>query len=204
MSIAASNDIGNKLVRITITITKTQYKTNMTTKEQKQQVVAELVEKIKRSSGIYFIDFTGMDATYTLSTRRELKSKGIEFRVAKNTVILRALAEVGGYEHITREVLFGQTMLWFGVNDGVGPAKVLKELTEKSEIPKLKAAYVEGEYFDSTQLKALASLPTREDLIAGILGSLNAPISGIVGSVNAVLRDVAYLVEEVAKKQNAA
>lgn len=176
----------------------------MTTKEQKQQVVAELVEKIKRSSGIYFIDFTGMNAAYTLSTRRELKSKGIEFRVAKNTVILRALAEVGGYEQITREVLFGQTMLWFGVKDSVGPAKVLKELTDKSEIPKLKAAYVEGEYFDATQLKALASLPTREDLIAGILGSLNAPVSGIVGSINAVLRDVAYLVEEVAKKQNAA
>ncbi len=176
----------------------------MTTKEQKQQVVAELVEKIKRSSGVYFIDFTGMNAAYTLSTRRLLKSKGIEFRVAKNTVILLALAEVGGYEHITRDILFGQTMLWFGINDGVGPAKVLKEITEKSEIPKLKAAYVEGEYFDATQLKALASLPTREELISGIIGSIDAPISGIVGTINAVLRDVANIVEEVAKKQNAA
>jgi large subunit ribosomal protein L10 len=74
-------------------------------------------------------------------------------------------------------------------------------LFDKSQKPRLKAAVIEGVFYDGSQLKTIAALPSKPDIISGIIGSLHSPISGIVGSINAVMRDVAYLVEEVAKKQ---
>ena len=110
------------------------------------------------------------------------------------------MKEVGGFKTPDKN-FFGQTGLAFGYDDPIAPARVLKQYLEKRETPKLKAALIEGVFFEGSQLPVIASMASRDELIAGILGSLNAPISGIVGSINAVLRDVAYLVEEVAKKK---
>jgi large subunit ribosomal protein L10 len=123
-------------------------------------------------------------------------------KVAKNTLILRALAEVGGYEFEDSK-LAGQTAVIFGGSDPVAPAKIIRQFFEKGEKPKLKLAFVEGMVFEASQLKQVSELPTREDMIAAMIGSIHAPISGIVGSINAVMRDVASLVEEVAKKKAA-
>ena len=135
--------------------------------------------------------------------RRELKQKGIEYRVAKNTFILRALKEVGEYD-INAKQLFGQTAVIFAADNApTAPAKILRDFSAKSEKPRLKAAVVENVVYDGSKLKQIADFPTREEIIAGILASINAPISGIVGAINAVMRDVASLVEEVAKKKAA-
>lgn len=123
-------------------------------------------------------------------------------KVAKNTLLLRALAEVGEVE-IEESKLFGQTAVIFGSKDSIAPAKIIRKHFEKGEKPKLKLAVVEGQVFDGSQLKAVSELPTREDMIASIVGSIHAPISGIHGAINAVMRDVAMLVEEVAKKKAA-
>ena len=112
------------------------------------------------------------------------------------------MAEVPGFS-IPEDKFFGQTGIIVGYSDPIAPAKIIKDVSEKSDKPKLKAAIVDGQLFDGAQLKQIAALPTKEDLIASILGSLNAPASGIVGAINAVLRDVAYLVEEVAKNKAA-
>jgi large subunit ribosomal protein L10 len=174
----------------------------MVTKQQKEQVVAELVAMLQGASGLYLLDYSRMTVAESNHMRSELRKKDLSFKVAKNRLIQRALAEVGGFE-IPEEKFFGQTGIVVGYSDPIAPAKIIKEVSEKSEKPKLKAAVIEGQLFDGSQLKQIAELPTREDMIAGILGSLDAPISGIVGSINAVMRDVAYLVEEVAKKQAA-
>jgi large subunit ribosomal protein L10 len=175
----------------------------MVTKEQKQAVVAELVEQIREASSLYFVNFTGMSVALNHAFRKELLSKDVSMRVAKNTLILRALAEVGGYEDIDAKRLFGQTGIIFGAADPIAPAKIIRQYFEKGQKPSLKVAVVEGQIFDGSQLKAVAEMPTREDMIAGIIGSIHAPISGIVGSINAVMRDVASLVEEVAKSKAA-
>jgi len=174
----------------------------MVTKEKKQEVVADLIDRIREASSLYFVDFSGMSVTEDQAFRRELREKGVGIKVAKNTLILRALAEVGGYE-IEEKKLFGQTALVFGMNDAIAPAKIIRQFFEKSDRPKLKLAVVEGQVFDGSQLKAVAELPTREDMIASIIGSIHAPISGIHGAINAVMRDVVMLIEEVAKKRAA-
>ena len=174
----------------------------MITKEQKQAVVSALADQIRNATSLYFVDFTGMTVAQDQAFRGDLRGKGVTMKVAKNTLILRALAEVGGYE-IEDTKLAGQTAVIFGGSDPVAPAKVIRQHFEKTEKPKLKVAVVEGMYFDSTQLKQVSELPTREDMIAGMIGSIHAPITGIVGSINAVMRDVASLIEEVAKKKAA-
>lgn len=174
----------------------------MITKEQKKAVVADLVEHLQGASSLYFVDFTGMTVATDQAFRNELRQKGVKMKVAKNTLILRALAEVGGYE-VEDSKLAGQTAVIFGGSDPVAPAKIIRQFFEKGEKPKLKLAFVEGMVFEASQLKQVSELPTREDMIAGMIGSIHAPISGIVGSINAVMRDVASLVEEVAKKKAA-
>lgn len=172
----------------------------MITIKQKREIVAGLTEKFKRASGFYLVDFMGMTVEDIIRFRRELKKKGVEFQVAKNTLIQRALNEVGDFG-IPEDKFKKSTGVIFSYDDPIVPAKILRDFTEKTELPRLKAALVESEYFDGSSLKQLAALPSKPELIAGILGSLNAPVSGIVGSINAVMRDLASLVEEVAKKK---
>lgn len=174
----------------------------MVTKDKKQEVVQDIVERIRGASSLYFVDFAGMSVVEDQAFRRVLRERGVGIKVAKNTLILRALAEVGGYE-IEEKKLFGQTALVFGASDAIAPAKIIRQFFDKGDKPKLKLAVVEGQVFDGSQLKAVSELPTREDLIAGIIGSLHAPVSGIHNSINAVMRDVVMLIEEVARKKAA-
>lgn len=172
----------------------------MVTQEKKRQIIAELVDKFRKAHGFYLVDFMGMNVESAVIFRRDLKKSSMELKVAKNTLIQRALSEIGSL-NIPKAKFKGATGVIFGYDDPVAPAKIIKEQFEKNNIPSLKAAVIEGVYYDGSQLKQLASLPSKPQLISGILGSLTSPISGIIGSINAVLRDVAYLVEEVAKKK---
>ena len=175
----------------------------MVTKEQKQAVVADLVSNIKDATSLYFVDFTGMTVAEDQNFRSELREKGANMRVAKNTLIRIALREAGEDYDLGIEKFVGQTAIIFGKDDAIGPAKIIKKHFEKTEKPSLKKAWIEGQTLDGSKLKQVADLPSREDMIASIIGSIHAPISGIHGAINAVMRDVAMLVEEVAKKQAA-
>ncbi len=175
----------------------------MTGKTRKKEIVAELAEKFGKASGVFLVDFNRMTVKEAITLRRAFSEKGVEYRVAKNTLIKRALAEVEGYD-FPDEIFSGQTAVAFGYEDSVAPGKVIKDIADKFEKPSLKAAIIDGQYFDGSRLKEIAALPSRDDLMAAIAGSINAPATGIVGAINAVLRDLAYLVEEVANKQNAA
>jgi large subunit ribosomal protein L10 len=175
---------------------------NTMNKDEKQIVVGQVTEKVRRAKGMYFADFTGMTVEQMTEFRRELRKSNVDFKVAKNTLIERSLKEVGGYEK-TYDSLVGATGIAFGYDDAVEPARIMKKFIDKNEKPALKLAYIEGVAFDGKNLKEIASLPSRKELIAGILGSLQSPVSGIVGSINAVMRDLASVVEEVAKKRAA-
>ncbi len=174
----------------------------MISKSKKAEIVAGLVELMKDASGIYFVDYATMTVAETSSFRVTLREKELVMKVAKNTLVRRALDEIGGYDELPIEATKGQTAMIISYSDPTAPAKIIKESFKKVAKPVYKAAVLEGEFFGSTQLDVLASLPSKEDILSAIVGSLGSPASGIVGSINAVMRDVASLVEEVAKKQN--
>ncbi len=172
----------------------------MLTRQRKVEIVEQLQQKLRRARGIYLVDFVGMTVADSRELRKELYPKGLEYRVAKNTLIRRALQSIGDHTEL-EPYLNGQTGLVLSYDDAIAPARVLRDFIKRMEKPRFKAAVVEGQLFDGAELERLASLPTREELMAGIAGSIAAPISGIVGAVSALLRDIAYLVEEVARKQ---
>ena len=174
----------------------------MITKQQKKIIVSELVERFKRAEAFYLVDFNTMTVLEAMRLRREFKKNKIEYRVAKNTLIRFAVKEVHG-DILPGGKLFGPTGIVFGYDDAIAPVRIIKEQFEKFNKPALKLAVIGDQVFDGSKLKELAALPSKKEIMAGIVGSLNAPVSGIVGAINAVMRDVASLVEEVAKKQAA-
>jgi large subunit ribosomal protein L10 len=174
------------------------------TKQDKEQSVLEIKEKLDRASSIYLTDFSGLTVAESNSLRDELFDAKVEFKVLKNTLVKKALEQSDGkfnaQSEKLNEHLKGPTGIIFAFDDPVTPAKIIKKFYDKVEKPKLKLALVENIAYESKQLNQLASLPTKPEIISSIIGSLHAPISGIVGSINAVIRDLSSIIEEVAKK----
>ncbi|MBZ0201960.1 MAG: 50S ribosomal protein L10 [Ignavibacteria bacterium] len=175
-------------------------------KQDKEQAVLEIKEKLDNAAGIYLTDFSGLTVAQTNELRDELFNAKVEYKVLKNTLVKKALEQCNNRfsaqnEKIS-EFLKGPTGIIFASDaDPVTPAKIIKKFFDKGEKPKLKLALVEDVAYESKQLNQLASLPTKLEIISSIVGSLHAPISGIVGSINALMRDLASVVEEVAKKK---
>jgi large subunit ribosomal protein L10 len=170
--------------------------------DQKKAIVTDLVELLKPAQGIYFVDFERLTVKETTEIRKEFHQVGAKMRIAKNTLILRAISEIEGVE-VPQKLMVGQTAIVTAGEDIIAPAKIIKKTFDKTERLRLKAALIENQLYEGKQLDLVASLPSRADLMACILGSLQSPISGIVGSINAVMRDISSLVEEVAKKKAA-
>jgi large subunit ribosomal protein L10 len=174
-------------------------------KQDKEQEVLEIKQKLDKATSIYLTDFTGLTVAETNELRDEFFNAKVEYKVLKNTLIIKALQQSSNTfsERADKlaEYLKGPTGVIFAYDDPISPAKIIKKFYDKGEKPKLKVALVEKETYDGKRLNDLASLPSKPEIISSIIGSLHAPISGIVGSINAVIRDLASVIEEAARKQ---
>ncbi len=171
-------------------------------RSEKEQILAEVAEKVARAKSMFFADFTGITVEEVNELRREFRKSNVDYRVVKNTLARKALERVTGYDSVY-EKLVGPTAIAFGYDDPVTPAKIIKKFREKNEKLSVKVCVLEKQIFDGKQLDALAKLPTRGEIIAGILGSISAPASGIVGAVGAVMRDLVNVIDAIEKKKAA-
>jgi large subunit ribosomal protein L10 len=171
-------------------------------RSEKEAIIAEVAEKAARAIAMYFADFSKLTVADETELRREFRKSKIEYNVVKNTLARKALEQLTGYDRVF-DKLVGPTGIAYSYDDPSAPAKIIKKFSEKTGKLKLKIAVVEKQVYDSTKLDQLASMPTRKELIASILGSLNAPASGIVGAVNAVARDLVYVLDAIEKKKAA-
>jgi len=169
-------------------------------KSEKEAIIADVADKASRASAMYFADFSGITVAEETELRREFRKSGIEYTVVKNTLAQKALERVTGYDRVY-DKLAGPTGIAFSYDDAIVPAKILKKFADKTGKMKLKVAVVEKQIFDGTRLDELAKLPSRKELIASILGSLQSPVSGIVGAVNAVMRDLVAVIDAIEKKK---
>jgi large subunit ribosomal protein L10 len=171
-------------------------------RSDKEAIVAEIVDKASRASAMYFADFSGLTVGEATELRREFRKSGIEYKVVKNTLARKALEQVTGYDGVY-EKLVGPTGIAFSYDDAIAPAKIIKKYSEKSGKLKLKVAVLEKQVFDGSQLDQLSKLPGRAELMAGVVGSIHAPISGIVGAIGAVMRDLVNVIDAIEKKKAA-
>ena len=142
--------------------------------EQKQQLVAEIAEKLRASKSTIIVDYRGLNVAQVTELRKQLREAGIEFKVYKNTLTRRAVAELG-LEGLD-ETLTGPNAIAFSNDDVVAPAKILSEFAKKNEALKIKAGIIEGNVATLEEVKALAELPSREGLLSMLLSVLQAPI----------------------------
>jgi len=171
-------------------------------KNEKAELIAEAKELIQNASAVYLTDYSKINVSDISEIRNQFRKDGVKYRVFKNTLFKRALVESGKFEKLA-DHLEGMTGFAFASTNPVAPAKIIKKYNDTSQKFPLKACYIETQYYDGNKLKELAELPTKEEVIAGILGSLNSPASGIVGSISAVIRDLVSVIDEVSKKKAA-
>lgn len=170
-----------------------------TTISQKRVVVDEISAKMKVAKAMVFADYRGLTVEQDTELRSALRKAGVEYKVVKNT-LTRFAAKENGLDGLDG-VLNGPTAMAVSDSDPVAPAKILSEYAKKYDKLELKAGVVEGKIIDVEGIKFLAELPSREVLVARVLGGLNAPISGFVNVLNGNIRGLVVALNAIAEKQ---
>ena len=154
--------------------------------EAKKAKVEKLTEVIKNSVSGVLVDYKGITVEEDTKLRKELREAGVNYFVEKNTMLLRAFKECGieGFE----EALNGTTALAVSSDDQTAPARILGKFAEKAGDEKfnLKAGFVEGEVYDQAGVVALSKIPSKDTLLAQLVGSLQGPLQKLAATLNAV------------------
>lgn len=160
--------------------------------EAKKAVVSEISEKLKACKSMVVVSFTGITVEEVTELRNQFRANGVEYCVLKNTLVRRALDDMGitGLDH----TLEGPSAYAFGMNDAVAPAKIVYDFINKTKNDgrlTVKAGLMDGEVLSVEQVKALSELPPREVLLARIVGSLQAPVAKLVYFLEALRKQQA-------------
>ena len=155
---------------------------------EKQAVVAALTEQLKGASSGVLVDYKGITVAEDTALRVELRQNEVQYSVVKNTLARFALNNVG-LEGLD-EVLNGPSAFAFGMNDPVSPAKIINDfiVKKKSEAIEIKAGLLGNELMSMEQIKALAEMPSREVLLARLVGSLQSSIASFVRVLDAIAK----------------
>jgi len=167
--------------------------------DEKQTMSAGIAEVLDKAGAVYVTDFTGLDVQAQGELRSRLRESGAAYRVVKNTLMIRALEGLdfeGLEEHLT-----GPTGLVLTGEDPLAPAKVVRDFArEHDNRPVVRVGVVDRRTVQGDDIARLADLPGRDSLLGSIAGALTASVGGVVGVLGGLMRDIAYMVEEVAKK----
>ena len=167
--------------------------------EAKKVVVEDIKERINNAKSVVLVKFTGLTVAEDTELRREFRKNNVEYKVYKNTLIKKAFESLGITDF--NDDLNGPTAVAFG-SDETGAAKVIVDAAKKyQDKVVVKSAFVEGARVDVKGVQALAAMPSKEQLIAKMLGSLQAPISNFVGVLSAMPRSLVIALNAVAEKK---
>ncbi len=173
----------------------------MLNKSQKEKIVEEVADKFKRQKIAVFTDFHGVSVAKSQSLRRLLKEIHAEYKVAKKTLLDRALEKAG--IGIKTKELQGELGIAFGYGDAVAMAKSLVKFGKKNATFKILKGLLEGKILEGKEIVALAKLPSREILIAQFLGTLQAPMRGLVTILGGNIRNLVVVLHKIKDNKSA-
>ena len=167
--------------------------------EAKKLVVEDIKEKIANSKSVVFVKFSGLTVAEDTELRREFRKNNVEYKVLKNTLIRRAFNDMGITDF--DEDLNGPTSVAFGA-DETAASKVIVEAAKKyQDKVSVKSAFVDGGKVDVAGVQALAAMPSKEQLIAKMLGSMQAPLTNFVGVLTAMPRGLVVALNAIAEQK---
>lgn len=168
---------------------------------EKQAIVASLTEKLQNSAAGVLVDYKGITVAEDTALRVEMRKNGVDYFVVKNTLARFAVKEAGLSDLVP--VLEGTTSLAICEGDPVAAAKVVAEFSKKMNGEKftIKAGYVDGKVIDPNEVKALAELPSKEILVATVLGTMMAPVRGLATVLDANISGLARVVQAIADQK---
>lgn len=169
-------------------------------KDSKKEILLDLITKLKESKGVVLTDYQGMNVFQISRLRNELKEKRVEFKIVKNTLMEKACEELN-VEDLTKD-LIGCTAMAFCSDDGVAPARLLKEYFKKNKIDlKIKSGLIDGRVFSPEKIMEIASLPSKEVLIAQTINGIKSPLYSLVFILQGPLRGLIYTLEAIKKEK---
>jgi large subunit ribosomal protein L10 len=172
-------------------------------REQKVEQVDLLIEKLKKAKVAVLTDYRGLKVNQIQELRGKLRAGNVEYRVVKNTLARRA-AESAGYKALESE-LKGPIAIAFGYDDLSLPPRLINEFVRTTRLKvEIVGGLVEGRVFDRDQIKQLADLPSREVLLAQLLGTLQSPVAQLVGIMQTPLQQLMGVLEAYKSKLEAA
>ena len=165
---------------------------------EKAAKVAELKELLANSQAVVLVNYCGLTVSEDTELRKQMREAGVKYMVAKNT-FTRIAAKEAGIEGLDG-MLENNTALAFAAEDPVAPAKIAYEFSKKHEKLEIKGGLLNGAVIGTDEIKALADLPSREELLAKLVGSMQAPISGFVNVLHGTLRNFVYVLDAIPDK----
>ncbi|MBQ8764706.1 MAG: 50S ribosomal protein L10 [Clostridia bacterium] len=169
--------------------------------QEKEQIVASIAEQFKTAVSGVFVDYCGLTVEEDTQLRNKFREAGVEYKVIKNTLTVRAAKEVG-FDAL-EPILNGPTSLAISMTDEVAPAKVIADFAKNHEQLEIKGGFLDGKVLELAEVKTLAATPNRETLLAKLLGSLNAPISNLARTLQALVDNGVEPADIVVEKEEA-
>lgn len=171
------------------------------TKKQKATIVDEVTTQLEDASTVYLTNASGLTVENANALRKKFRESDIQYRVVKNTLLRLAMDRVGGYEELY-DLLSGPTAVAF-TNEPAAPARVIKKFSSDSGdgLPELKGAFVDGAVYGADSLEALASLKSKDELVADIIGLLMSPMTNVVGAVQAQGSNLVGAIKTISERE---
>jgi large subunit ribosomal protein L10 len=161
--------------------------------------VEQIEARLKKSSAVILTDFRGLTVGEITQLRARLREAGVEYRVVKNR-LLGIAGKSAGIEGFG-PMLEGPTAAAFVADDPVAAARVLQEFSRQSRKLAIKGSLVSGQVYDETRTRALADLPSRQELLARVVGGIAAPLTGLAGVLSALPRNLVYVLDQIRKQR---
>ncbi|MFA4858002.1 MAG: 50S ribosomal protein L10 [Candidatus Margulisiibacteriota bacterium] len=158
-----------------------------------------LQEKIAHATAIVVTDYKGMTVAQISELRKKLRAGQVEYKVVKNTLLVKALQALK-IDGLDAQVI-GPIAVAFAKEDPIAPAKILTAYFDEAEKPQIKCGVVESKLLDAKDIAELAKLPSREELIAMVVGGLKSPLSGLVMVLSGLPRKLVYALDAVRKQK---
>jgi large subunit ribosomal protein L10 len=169
-------------------------------KQQKQEIIKNLIEKLKKAKSLVFVNFDGLTVKEVEELRAKFREENIDYLVIKKTLARLAFKEAG--LDVDPKSLEKGVAIAFGYDDEVAPARIIETFAKKHKALKSIGGVLENKFVDDAKIVELSKLPSKQELLAKVIGSINAPLSGFVNVLAGNLRGLVQVLNAIKESKS--